>query len=50
MSQVRLDLDLPAQLVLHVGLRQLALEQHLQIRIQQLVDSWCVETSCSQGM
>ena len=30
MSQVRLDLDLPSQLVLHVRLLELVLEQHFQ--------------------
>ena len=29
-SQVRLDLDLPSQLVLHVRLLELVLEQHFQ--------------------
>jgi hypothetical protein len=30
-AQVRLDFDLAPQLVLNVGLRQLALEQHLEV-------------------
>ncbi len=42
MAEMRLDLNLPSQLVLHVGLLQLALEEDLQACGQE--DAWSSAT------